>query len=319
MNKTVKAPKLPKPKKLKSSKALARKESAEMTLLALPGILLLLIFNYIPMIGIITAFKNYKAIKGMFDSDWYGLQNFEFFFTSQDAVRTIRNTVGYGVLFLTVGLCCSVGLALLFYSLKSRQALKVYNTVMIMPKFLSIVIIAYMAYTLLSPTFGLLNSFLKAIGAEPVKWYSEPKYWPFIILIVQVWRTVGMASIIYYASLMGVDEGLLEAARLDGANKLQEIWHILIPHLIPTMVVQTILNMGQIFSGDFGLFYQVPRNQGPLYSTTDIINTYTYRALKDGQMGKSTAIGLFQSLAGLIMVCSTNAIVRKVSPDNKMF
>ncbi len=290
-----------------------------MGLLAIPGILLLLVFNYVPMFGIFIAFKDYKAIKGIFGSEWCGFKNFEFFFTSQDALRTIRNTLGYSFLFIIVGMICSVGLALMFYSLKSRRGLKVYNTVMIMPKFLSIVIISYISYTLLSPSYGLLNSFIKFFGGEPISWYSEPKYWPFIILFVQVWRTVGMASIIYYSALMGMDEGLLEAAKLDGANKWQQIWNVLIPHLVPTMVVSTILNLGGIFSGDFGLFYNVPRNVGALYETTDVINTYVYRALQSGSLGKAAAIGLFQSAAGFIMVMLTNTIVRKVSPDNKLF
>ncbi len=296
-----------------------KRDNRALSMLAVPGVLLLLIFNYIPMFGIVIAFKDYKPLKGIFGSEWIGLKNFEFFFTSQDAVRVIRNTLGYSIMFIIVGLICSVGLALMFYSLRSVGALKFYNTVIIMPKFLSAVIIAFIAYTVLNPSQGILNTVITLFGGERIQWYNEPAYWPVILLIVQMWRSVGMKSVIYYASLMSLDEGLLEAARLDGANKLQQIWNVMIPHLIPTMVINTILDIGHMFSGDFGLFYQVPKDIGLLYPTTDIINTYVYRALQSGSLAKSTAVGLFQSVAGLIMVLITNAIVRKASPENSLF
>ncbi len=297
----------------------AKRENRALTMLALPGILLLLVFNYFPMLGIVIAFKDYKPLKGILGSEWVGFENFEFFFTSQDAVRVIRNTLGYSTMFIIVGLITSVGLALMFYSLHSIKALKFYNTVIIMPKFLSAVIIAFIAYTVLNPSQGILNSFITMLGGEKIQWYNEPIYWPVILLIVQIWRSVGMKSVIYYASLMSLDENLLEAAELDGANKIQQIWHVMIPHLVPTMVINTILDIGHIFSGDFGLFYQVPKDIGLLYPTTDIINTYVYRALQSGSLAKSTAVGLFQSVAGLIMVVITNKIVRKVSPENSLY
>lgn len=296
-----------------------RKESLSLTVLALPGIVLLFIFNYLPMAGVVIAFKDYRPLKGILGSDWCGLDNFKFFFLSQDAVRTIRNTLGYSILFIVAGLFASVTLALMFYNLRSPKMLKFYNTVVILPKFLSVVIISFLVYTILNPSYGLLNSIIVSLGGTKIQWYSEAKYWPVILLVTQIWRTVGMSSVIYYAALMGLDEGLLEAAQLDGANKWHQIIHIMIPHLVPTMVISTILNIGHIFSGDFGLFYQVPKNQGLLYPTTDIINTYVYRALQAGSMAKSTAVGLFQSVAGFIMVVLTNWIVRKVSPENSLF
>lgn len=296
-----------------------RKESISLTVLAIPGVVLLFVFNYLPMAGIVIAFKDYKPLKGILGSQWCGLDNFKFFFTSQDAARVIRNTLGYSIMFIIVGLFASVGLALMFYNLRSRKALKFYNTLMILPKFLSIVIISFLVYTILNPSYGLANAIITAFGGEKIQWYSQPQYWPVILLLVQVWRTVGMSSVIYYSALMGLDEGLLEAATLDGANKWQQIIYVMIPHLIPTMVISTILNIGHMFSGDFGLFYQVPKDQGLLYPTTDIINTYTYRALKAGSMAKSTAVGLFQSAAGFFMVVLTNAIVRKISPENSLF
>lgn len=295
------------------------KETLSLDLMVLPGMLLLLVFNYIPMLGLPIAFKDFNPNLGIFGSEWNGFDNFKFFFTSQDAVRTIGNTLRYSITFLVLDLLCAVGLALMFYNLRSRRALKVYNTVVILPKFLSAVIIAFLVYIVLNPSYGLLNQLIKAMGGKKIQWYSDPKYWPFILTITHVWQTIGMNSIIYYASLMGLDDSLLEAARLDGANKWQETWNVVIPHLIPVMVINTILNMGRIFTGDFGLFYQTPKDVGALYATTDIINTYTYRTLMDGNFARSAAIGLFQSVVGTALVLITNQIVRKVSPEHALF
>lgn len=295
------------------------KENLQMLTMTIPGLILVFLFCYLPMPGIAIAFKKYNPNLGIWGSAWNGLDNFKFFFTSQDAGRTIRNTVFYSVGFLIIDLFFAVGLALMFYFLRSRKALKVYNTIVITPKFMSAVIVAFIVYAILSPSYGLLNSIIKFFGGKPIAWYSEPKYWPWILTITHIWQTVGMNSIVYYASLMSLDESLLEAAVIDGANRRQQIFHVIIPHLVPIMVITTILGMGSIFGGDFGLFYQVPKDQGLLYPTTDIISTYTYRAMLSGSLEKSAAVGLFQSVVGLIMVVSTNAIVKKISPENSLF
>lgn len=295
------------------------KENLQMLTMTIPGLVLVFLFCYLPMPGIAIAFKKYNPNLGIWGSAWNGLDNFKFFFTSQDAGRTIRNTVLYSVGFLIIDLFFAVGLALMFYFLRSRKALKVYNTIVITPKFMSAVIVAFIVYAILSPSYGLLNSIIKFFGGKPIAWYSEPKYWPWILTITHIWQTVGMNSIVYYASLMSLDESLLEAAVIDGANRRQQIFHVIIPHLVPIMVITTILGMGSIFGGDFGLFYQVPKDQGLLYPTTDIISTYTYRAMLSGSLEKSAAVGLFQSVVGLIMVVTTNAIVKKISPENSLF
>ena len=288
------------------------KENLQMLTMTIPGLVLVFLFCYLPMPGIAIAFKKYNPNLGIWGSAWNGLDNFKFFFTSQDAGRTIRNTVLYSVGFLIIDLFFAVGLALMFYFLRSRKALKVYNTIVITPKFMSAVIVAFIVYAILSPSYGLLNSIIKFFGGKPIAWYSEPKYWPWILTITHIWQTVGMNSIVYYASLMSLDESLLEAAVIDGANRRQQIFHVIIPHLVPIMVITTILGMGSIFGGDFGLFYQVPKDQGLLYPTTDIISTYTYRAMLSGSLEKSAAVGLFQSVVGLIMV-------KKISPENSLF
>lgn len=296
-----------------------RKETISLTAMALPGFLLLLIFNYLPMIGIIIGFKDYNPNLGLFGSPWVGLKNFEFYFTSEDMVRTMSNTLTYSVTFIIMDLVAAVGLALMFYNLRNRKALKAYNTVVILPRFLSAVLIAFIVYILLSPTHGVINQVVELFGGKPIQWYLEAKYWPAILTITHIWQVVGMNSIIYYASLMSLDESLVEAAVLDGANKWQQTVHVVIPHLIPVMVISTILAIGGLFGGDFGLFYQTPKDVGVLYETTDVINTYVYRALQDGSLEMSTAVNLFQSVAGLIMVVGTNAVVRKVSPENALF
>lgn len=310
---------VPESTKNKQLSKVKRRETFHLDLMVLPGFLLLLVFNYLPMLGLPIAFKDYNPNLGIFGSPWNGFENFRFFFESQDAVRTIRNTLMYSVTFLVLDLVCGVGLALMFYNLRSRKALKFYNTVVILPRFMSAVIIAFIVYIILNPSYGLMNQVIVALGGTKVQWYSEAAYWPFILTITHIWSSVGMNSIIYYASLMSLDESLLEAARLDGASKWQETWYVVIPHLIPVMVINTILAIGRLFQGDFGLFYQVPKNVGLLYETTDVINTYTYRALQSGALEKSTAVGLFQSLVGCILVIVTNKIVQKISPENSLF
>jgi len=272
------------------------------------------------MLGLIIAFKDYRNNLGIFKSEWVGLKNFKFFFTSQDAFRIARNTVGYGLLFIILGIVCAVTIAILLYEVKNRLALKFYQTTMIIPHFLSWVIVGYITYILLEPNIGTLNQILNFFGLKSISWYLEPKYWVIILPVVNVWKTVGLNCIMYYAALMGIDEQLFEAAQIDGASKLKQIRYITIPSLVPLMTILTILHVGNVIKGDFGLFYNIPRNVGLLYPTTDIIDTYIYRGLQTGDdIGITTAVGLFQSVVGLIMVVGTNKIVKKISPENSLF
>ena len=294
-------------------------EQWQMTLLVLPGLLLFILFKYIPMFGVVIAFQDYDPAKGFLGSEWVGFENFEFFFRSQDAFRTIRNTVGYSMTFLVLDTVFAVAVALMLYCLRSNKSVKLYNTIMVLPRFMSMVLISFIVYVFLAPSTGVINTLRSQAGLSRIQWYLKANYWPFILTVTHIWATVGMGCIIYYASLMGIDDSLFEAAMIDGANRMQQIRHVALPALIPIIIIQTTLNMGHIFSGDFGLFYQVPMNVGILYRTTDIINTYTYRALVDGNMQSSTAVGLFQSLVGLVMVIITNLIVRRISPENSLF
>lgn len=295
------------------------KDNAALWALALPGFFLLILFHYIPMGGIVIAFKDYAPRKGIFGSPWNGLDNFKFFFTSQDATRTISNTLIYASVFLILNQITGVLIALLLFHLRSAGRLKIYHTIMLIPRFLSIVIISFMVYGFLSPSQGLINDVIKVFGGDPIQWYLEAKYWPAILIIVHVWQTLGSGCLYYYAALVGIDTSLFEAASIDGAGTLKQCWHIAIPSLIPVMCMMLIMGIGGLFAGDFGLFYNVPKNQGSLYATTDIISTYTYRALISGALEKSAAVGLFQSAAGMILVLISNGIIRKVSPENSMF
>ncbi len=277
--------------------------------------LLVFVFSYLPMGGIIIAFKNYKFNKGIFGSEWVGFKNFEYFFTSNDFYRITRNTIVMNLLFISTGLICAVALAILLYELKSRTATKVYQTLLITPNFISWVIVAYMAYSFLQPQNGVLNQFLvNVLHIKAVDWYATPMAWPFIFVIASIWKSVGMNSVIYYAALMGIDQSLFEAARIDGANKRQIVWNIIVPGLLSLMTILTILNIGGIFRANFDVFYQLPRDIGTLYPTTDVIDTYIFRTMRViGDMGMSTAVGLLQSVVGFVMVNLTNAISKKVS------
>ena len=298
------------------------KDNIDFFLLSLPGIILFIMFSYMPLYGIIVAFKDFKPLKGISGSNWVGFDNFKFFFTSQDAVRVTRNTILYNGTFIILGFIFPVILALMFYYLKNRFALKVYNTVVILPKFMSAVLISFIVYSILSSRYGVLNKMIVALGGEGIEWYSKVAAWPFILTTVQVWQTVGMGSVLYYATLMSIDESLFEAAKIDGANTLQVIWKICIPHLRTIITIQAILAVGGIFGGDFGLFYQVPRDQGVLYPVTDIIPTYVFRGLQSGSnrdISISAAVGLFQSFVGMLLVILTNKIVKHISPENSLF
>ena len=296
------------------------KDKLQMLSLALPVIVLLAVFNYWPMFGIILAFKDYKVPLGIFGSPWSGLKNFEFFLESQDAFRVVRNTLLLNFMFILAGIFFGVLFALIMFEVKKTRHVKIYQTVAILPSFLSWVAVGYIVYAFLDPSKGLANQLLALFGIDGVSWYTEPAYWPVILLVVKTWQSVGLGSIIYYAALMGVDAELYEAADIDGANKLQKILRVSIPQIVPVIVIMGILEVGKIFRADFGLFYNVTRNVGALYPTTDVVDTYVFRALMNqGNIGMSSAVSVIQSVVCFVTLVVTNAIVRKLSPENSLF
>ncbi|SHK84600.1 carbohydrate ABC transporter membrane protein 1, CUT1 family [Anaerocolumna jejuensis DSM 15929] len=297
-------------------------DNFQLATLTLPTIILLGIFAYWPMFGIILAFKDFKVPKGIIGSPWVDpiYKNFQFFFESQDAWRVTRNTLGLNLLFIVISTVAGVIFALIMFEVKKAKYVKIYQTASIIPSFLSWVVVGYMVYSLLAPQGGLLNKIIIGLGGEGIQWYTQPQYWPLILLISNVWHGVGIGSIIYYAALMGVDTELFEAAQMDGANKLRRVFHVSLPQLVPIITIMTLLAIGGIFRADFGLFYNVTRNQGALYSTTDVIDTYVYRALMNqGNIGMSSAVGLFQSLVCFVVLLTSNFIVTKVEPENALF
>lgn len=292
----------------------------ELLLLALPAIVFIFIFKYTTMAGVLIAFKNFKYNKGFWGSDWVGFRNFKFFFTSQDAWRVTRNTVGMNLVFIALGLITSVAIAIMLFEISRKILVRTYQTAMIFPNFISWVVAGYMFYAFFNVQYGIFNGFLDKLGLEPIHWYSKPEYWPFILAFASIWKGAGWGSVIYFASLVGIDPQYFEAAEIDGAKKLQIIRYITLPFLKPLMIILTILAIGGIFSADFGMFYNLARDIGPLYPTTDVIDTYVYRALRvNGDIGMSSAVGLYQSAVGFVLVFATNLIVRKISPENSLF
>lgn len=295
------------------------KKNREFIFLCLPAILCFIIFCYWPMFGAVIAFKDYNYTKGILGSDWVGFNNFKFFFLSQDAWRITRNTLGYALVNQCLYILVSVVIALLLYEIKNRVCLKVYQTIMILPHFLSWVIVGYITYILFNPELGVLNKLIESFGGNGIDWYSDPGVWVFILPICSTWKGVGMGCIFYYAALMGIDESIYEAAIIDGASRWKQIKTISIPSLVPTMIILFIMGLGSIFRSDFGLFYQIPRDIGALYPTTDTLDTYLYRGLRTGDVGISSAVGLFQSFVGLISVVSVNAIIKRIDDSNALF
>lgn len=312
-------------KKVRTEKRKSRKstriDNIQLFILALPAIILLFVFCYIPIGGLVLAFKKFKVNLGIFGSPWSGLNNFRFFFTSSDAWRVIRNTLGMNFLFIVFTTLCSVLFAVIMFNLRNRRMVKLYQTTTLMPSFLSWVVVGYMVYALLMPgEMGLINQIRKLFGAAPIDWYARAAYWPVILLLVKLWHGVGYNSLFYYASLMGIDNSFFEAAQLDGATRSQQFFYIILPSLKPVIIVMTLLNIGNIFRADFGLFFNVPRNVGVLYPATDVVDTYVYRALTQlGDVGMSTAVGLVQSLVGFVLILITNMVVRRIDPESALF
>lgn len=290
-------------------------------LMTLPAIAYFIINNYMPMFGLVIAFKNYNVTKGILGSDWVGLQNFAYLFKTSDAFVITRNTILYNVAFILLGTIVSIALAIMLSELRSRRMSHVYQNVILMPYLISMVIVSYLVYAFLGNDVGMLNKgILPALGMQPISWYTSPQYWPFILVFVNLWKSAGYSCVIYLASIVGIDKEYYEAATLDGANRWQQITHITVPLIKPTITILVLLSIGRIFYSDFGLFYQVPLDSGMLYSTTNVIDTYVYRGLMEiGDIGMSSAAGLYQSVVGFVLVLISNALVRRSSPDNALF
>jgi len=291
-------------------------------LMFLPGALYLLMNNYIPMSGLIIAFKKVNWRKGILGSDWAGLSNFTYLFKTKDAFNITRNTLLYNITFIVLGTVIAITIAILLNEISHKQLKQFYQTVILLPYLISIVVVSYLVFALLSSETGFINNtILKGLGQEPISWYTEPKYWPYILVIVHIWKTFGYDCILYYATLVGIDHSYYEAAVIDGANRWNQIVHVTLPCLLPTIITLTLMSIGKIFYSDFGLFYQVPMDSGPLLDVTSTIDTYVYRGLiRLNDIGMSSAAGFYQSVVGFVLVLLANWTVKKVGgEENALF
>lgn len=297
-----------------------RKEAIALISMLIPGLVYLIINNYIPMAGIIIAFKKYNFSQGIFASEWYGLRNFTFLFRSQDALNIIRNTILYNLTFIILGNLLAIAIAIMLNELKGTKNKKIYQTLILIPYLISMVVVSYIVYAFLSLDAGFLNKFIEQIGGKPIQWYTESKYWPFILTLVYLWKTYGYTSIIYYSTVIGIDSTLYEAAAIDGAGRFGRIWHVTLPGLKITIITMALLSLGRMFYSDFGLFYQVPQHSGLIADVTDTIDVYVYKSLTQlNDIGRSSAAGFLQSILGFILVLGANKIVQKVDNDSALF
>ncbi|WP_039767160.1 ABC transporter permease [Caldicellulosiruptor sp. F32] len=290
-------------------------------IMALPGVILLIAFSYLPLFGLIIAFKDVHYDVGILKSPWVGFKNFEFLFKTPDAFIITRNTLLYNLAFIVLGNLAAIATAIALSEMRARFMAKFYQSVMFLPYFLSWVVVAYMAFAFLSVDLGILNTLiLPKLGIEPIAWYVEPKPWPVILILANLWKYTGYNAVIYLAAITGIDPEYYEAALIDGASKWQQIKHITFPLLSPLVVVLVLLGIGRIFYADFGLFYQLPMNSGALYDVTNVIDTYVYRTLMGmNDIGMASAASFYQSIMGFILVLTSNLIVRRLDPEKALF
>ena len=307
-------------------KAKTNRDDLELTVLALPTIVWYSLFTYLPMFGIIIAFKRYRPLRNtnfivsLLRSEWVGIDNFRFLFQTPDPAIMFRNTLLYNAVFMVLGILVPVTLAIMMSQLHSRRFAKVTQTMIFLPHFLSWVVVSYFVFSFLSVDRGLVNRILLSLGREEVQWYLNTKPWPFIIVVMNLWKGVGYGMVLYLAAISGIDSQLYEAAIIDGAGKWQQTWRITLPMLRPVMTILFILAVGRIFSTDFGLFYQVPRDSGTLVPVTQTIDVYVYKALmRVNNIGFSSAAAFMQSIFGFITILSANFVVRRIDPDSSLF
>lgn len=305
-------------KKIKKSSYLSR--TLPLYLMMVPGLAYLVINNYLPMFGLSFAFKDINYTVGVWQSPWVGLDNFSYLFRTDAAFVIFRNTVLYNLVFIVLGTVLAIVVAILLSQIKGKM-MRVYQTCILIPYLLSITVVAYLAFAFLSTDNGFINnSILAPLGLDPISWYSSPGYWPFILTFINLWKNFGYNTILYYATLIGIDDSYYEAAVIDGANTWQQICYITLPCLKTTIITLTIMAIGRMFYSDFGLFYQVPMNNGMLYDVTNTIDTYVFRGLlQSNDVARSSAAGFLQSILGFVLVLGANFVVKKVDADSALF
>ncbi len=301
-----------------SKKIIGLKQYIPLYLMMIPCTVYLIINNYIPMIGIIAAFKKFRVSEGLLGSPWVGLQNFEYLFSTNDLSIILRNTFLYNIVFIIVNTVIGILLAILISDIVSVRLKKLYQSSILLPFTLSMVIVSYIVFAFLSQQNGMLNNTI--FKSNPVQWYNDSTWWPFILVFVNSWKTIGYGTLIYIAGIAAIDKSLYEASAIDGAGKWKQITNVTLPSLVPSIITLFLLSISRILYSDFGLFYLIPMNSGTLYDVTSTIDTYVYRALMaPGGIGRSAATGLLQAVVGLIMILLSNALVRRFSKNDAIF
>lgn len=292
-------------------------------LMLIPGVIWFVMFCYIPMFGVVIAFKDFNYADGIFGSPWCGFKNFEFLFKAKDIYLILRNTIGYNIVWIPASIAIAVLFAIMYDALAKKKVniwTKACQTVSLMPYFLSWMVVSYFVTGILDYDNGMINKLLRFFGSEPVNWYMEPKYWPLILTVANFWKGVGYSSIVYYSTIRGFSPEYYEAARLDGASWYQQVKYITLPLMKPIITIMLIMSVGGILNSDFGLFYFIPKNSGMLYSTTSTLDTYIYNGMTSGSdFGATGAINFVKSVVGFLMVITANGVVRKYSAENAMF
>ncbi|MDR1972683.1 MAG: ABC transporter permease subunit [Treponema sp.] len=295
-------------------------ENRFLWIMLLPAITFIVIFSYIPMGGIITAFKDYKNKMGIIGSPWIGLANFRYLLVSDKLWTLTRNTLAYNACFIAFGMIVEVGIAVIISELRLKNLKKVFQSMTFLPFFISWVVVASIMMSIFGYETGAINTILNALGRERMNIYGNPAFFPVVLVLVKLWKNTGYGAIIYLASITGMDQEMLEAAEIDGANIWQRIWHITIAYLRPTMVIMLLLSIGQIFRGDFGMFYQIVGRSQLLMEVSDIIDTFVYRSLVNSpNTGMAAAAGLYQSILCFISILAANFAVKKIEPDYTLF
>lgn len=287
--------------------------------MTIPSLLWVIVFSYVPLYGILIAFKKFSFKKGIWGSEWVGLKNFEFLFGYKNIGRVFFNTIFLNVLFIVATTMLSLLLALMFVEIKNKVYNRIVQTVAIFPHFVSWTVVA-MCLTAIIGSGGVITGMFQNMTGNQYDFYKSPEYWPVIFTLLKIWQGAGYGSIVYVAAIIGFDQQMYEAARVDGANRIKQIFLITLPLLKTTIVMLTIMSIGGIFRGDFGMIYAIVRDNSFLYPTADVIDTFTYRALRElNNLGMSTATSFFQSLVGLVLIWFSNAVTRKVDPESAIF
>ncbi len=297
------------------------KKNRVLWLFLLPTIIFYVIHNYLPMVGLYFAFTDFNFRKGLFGSPFVGFKNFEFLFVSGTLTRLTLTTIAYNVVFIVLGNIMKLGTAIIIDQVSGRLFKKVNQTLILMPHFVSFVILGLFAYNIFSYENGLINNIVvNVLGGEPLSFYTNASWWPFIITFFEIWKTLGYGTVTYLATIKGISREYYEAARVDGATVFQQIRYITIPSVKPTFIILLTYAMGSIVRGQFALFYQLIGNNGLLFSTTDILDTYVYRAtMHNFDYGVGTAVGLYQSILGFGIVMLVNYFIKKKEPDHALF